>query len=181
MKKIETDFPGLVIIEPEVYGDDRGFFYESYNADKMAALGISDEWRQDSHSASAKGVLRGLHFQLPPKAQAKLVRCTKGRVWDVVVDLRKDSPMYLKWYGIELSQENKRMLYVPAGFGHGFHALEDCEFVYKVSETFSPDHDANVKFNDPAFGDIDWKLDGEPTLSGRDASAPGFDQLDLPF
>jgi dTDP-4-dehydrorhamnose 3,5-epimerase len=180
MKKIETEFPGLVIIEPEVYGDDRGFFYETFNAKKMAALGIDHAWDQDSHSASVKGVLRGLHFQLPPETQVKMVRCIKGKVWNVVVDMRKDSPTYKKWYGIELSPENKKMLYIPEGFANGFHVLEDCEYVYKVSKTYSPDHDANVKFDDPAFG-IDWKLDGEPTLSGRDQAAPSFDQLELPF
>jgi dTDP-4-dehydrorhamnose 3,5-epimerase len=181
MTKEETGIEGLMIITPQVFGDDRGFFYESYNADKMAALGITDTWNQDSHSASAKGVLRGLHFQLPPKAQAKLVRCTKGRVWDVVVDLRKESKTYLQWFGVELSAENKKMLYVPAGFGHGFHALEDCEFVYKVSQTFDPELDGNVRYNDPAFEGIDWKLEGEPVLSARDAAAPAFAELDLPF
>jgi dTDP-4-dehydrorhamnose 3,5-epimerase len=180
MQKQETPIDGLFVIEPQVYGDDRGFFYESYNEDKMKALGIDHPWKQDSHSASVKGVLRGLHFQLPPKPMAKLVRCTRGRVWDVVVDLRKDSPTYLQWFGVELSAENKKMLYVPAGFAHGFHALEDCEFVYKVSETFDGELDGNVRYDDPAF-DIDWKLEGEPELSARDKAAPGLGQLDLPF
>ena len=180
MQITKTSIKDLVVIEPEVYGDDRGFFYESYNLDKFKALGIDTIFVQDNHSKSAKGVLRGLHFQLPPKPMAKLVRCTKGKVWDVAVDLRRGSETYLKWYGIELSEENKKMFYVPEGFAHGFYALEDSEFLYKTSNTFDSDLDANVKWDDEAFG-VEWPLEGEPTLSARDQVAPGFNELDLPF
>lgn len=178
MRKIETTLEGAYIIEPEVYGDDRGFFYESYNAEKFAAIGINDVFVQDNHSRSARGVLRGLHFQLPPKPMAKLVRATSGKIWDCIVDLRKESPTYMKWEGFELSEENKRMLYVPAGFGHGFYALTDCEVLYKTSNTYDKDLDANVRYDDPAFG-IDWPI--EPMLSGRDQVAPSYKDLDLPF
>lgn len=178
MKKIETPIRDLVIIEPEVYGDDRGFFYESYNVDKFRALGINTIFVQDNHSRSAKGVLRGLHFQMPPKPMAKLVRCTRGKLWDVAVDLRKASPTYKKWFAVELSEENKKMLFVPEGFAHGFYVLEDCDLVYKCSNTYDADLDANIAWDDPDFA-IEWPI--APTLSGRDQVAPKFSELDLPF
>lgn len=180
MKKQETPLKDLYIIEPQVFGDDRGFFYESFNADKFRDLGIEFSVNQANYSRSAKGVLRGLHWQNPPKPMVKLVRCTRGRLWDVAVDLRKDSPTYLKWFGIELSEENKKMLFVPEGFAHGFYALEDCELAYFVSNTFDSALDANVKWNDEAFG-IEWPLVGEPTLSERDQNAPAFADLSLEF
>jgi dTDP-4-dehydrorhamnose 3,5-epimerase len=180
MNKIETGIKDLLVIEPQVFGDDRGFFYEFYNQDKFHALGIDTVFKQGNYSRSSKGVLRGLHFQLPPKPMAKLVRCTKGRLWDVAVDLRKDSSTYLKWYGVELSDENKKMFYVPEGFGHGFYALEDCDLAYLCSNTYDGELDANVKWNDEAFG-IEWPVEGEPTLSGRDQEAPSFADLDLVF
>lgn len=176
MKLLQTFIKDLVIIEPEVYGDDRGFFYESYNVDKFKTLGIDTVFTQDNHSASVKGVLRGLHFQKNPKAMAKLVRVTKGKVLDCVVDLRKDSETYLKWYSVELSAENRRMLLVPAGFAHGFYTLEDCEFLYKCSNTYDGELDANVRFDDVAFG-VDWQLQGEPVLSGRDQIAPSWEEI----
>lgn len=176
MQKTETPLKDCVIIEPDVYGDDRGYFYESYNADKFAALGITTVFKQDNHSGSVKGVLRGLHFQKNPKPMAKLVRVTKGAVWDCVVDLRKESSTYLQWFGVELSAENKKILYVPEGFGHGFYCLEDAEFLYKCSNVYDGELDANVKFDDPTFG-IDWHLDGEPILSGRDQIAPAYDDI----
>lgn len=178
--KTLTPFPGLLVIEPDVYGDDRGFFYESYNAEKFAELGITTTFAQDNHSSSTKGVLRGLHFQLPPKPMAKLVRCSRGRVWDVVVDLRKESLTYKQSFGIELSESNKRMLFIPEGFAHGFYALEDCELLYKSSNTFDKTLDANVAWNDPAFG-IVWPLVGEPVLSERDKTAPKLGELHLDF
>ncbi|MDA1024738.1 MAG: dTDP-4-dehydrorhamnose 3,5-epimerase [bacterium] len=178
MRKIETTLAGAYIIEPDVYGDDRGFFYESYNAEKFAAIGINDVFVQDNHSRSQRGVLRGLHYQLPPKPMAKLVRATGGKIWDCIVDLRKESPTFMKWEGFELSEENKRMLYVPAGFGHGFYALTDCEVLYKTSNTYDNELDGNVRYDDPAFG-IDWPI--EPMLSGRDEVAPNYKDLDLPF
>ncbi len=176
MRLIQTNIPDLVIIEPDVFGDDRGYFYESFNSEKFKALGIDTVFVQDNHSASVKGVLRGLHFQRPPKPMAKLVRVTKGRVLDCVVDLRKDSPTFLKWYSVELSADNKKMLFVPAGFGHGFYTLEDCEFLYKCSNTYDATLDGNVRFDDAAFG-IDWQIDGEPVLSGRDQAAPGWEEV----
>ncbi len=180
MQKKETPLKDLYLIEPQVFGDDRGFFFESWNADKFAAIDIDFAPKQANYSRSQKGVLRGLHFQLPPRPMAKLVYCTRGKVWDVVVDLRKESPTYMKWFGAELSEENHHALFVPAGFGHGFYALEDADLMYLSSNTFDGILDANVKWDDKAF-DIDWKLQGEPTLSARDQAAPTLDQLDLPF
>ncbi len=176
----KTPIEGLMIIEPQVFADERGFFFESYNADKFEALGVPGTFLQDNHSASKKGVLRGLHFQLPPKAMAKLVRCTRGRIWDVAVDLRQSSTTYKQWFGLELSAENKKMLYLPAGVAHGFYALEDCEVLYKCSHTYDPAGDGNVRFDDPAFN-VPWPLEGLPLLSARDQAAPSFKDLSLPF
>jgi len=170
MKTIKTTIPDLIIIEPEVHGDDRGFFFESYNKDKFDALGLNTIFVQDNHSKSAKGVLRGLHFQQDPKPMAKLVRCTRGRLWDVAVDLRAGSPTYKQWFGLELSEENKKMIFVPEGFAHGFYAFTDCELQYKVSNTFNSDLDAGIAWNDPEIN-IKWPLDGDPILSTRDSQA----------
>lgn len=178
MNKIETTIAGLYIIEPTVYADDRGFFMETYNADKFAQIGINTIFKQDSHSRSVKGVLRGLHFQLPPKPMAKLVRCTRGKLWDVAVDLRRHSPTYKKWFGVELSEENKRMIYIPEGFAHGFYALEDCELVYKCSNTFDGELDSAIAWSDPEIG-IEWPI--APTLSNKDMQAPKLSDTNLPF
>lgn len=182
MKRIETPIPGLVVIEPDVFGDDRGFFYESYNTEKFSALGIATEFRQDNHSFSTAGVLRGLHFQLPPQPMAKLVRCTRGRLWDVAVDLRKSSPTYLQWYGLELSAENKQMFYIPEGFGHGFYAFEDAELLYKTSNVFNGALDSGIAWNDPQIA-IAWPIpEGvEPTLSKKDSAMPALAGQELPF
>lgn len=180
MQKIETPLKDLFVLQPQVFGDDRGFFYEFFNEDKFNSLRIKFKVEQANHSRSAKGVLRGLHFQNPPKPMAKLVRCTRGKLWDVAVDLRKKSPTYLKWFSVELSEENKEMLFVPAGFAHGFYALEDCDLEYLVSATYDQALDANVKWNDPAFG-IEWPFEGEPVLSKRDMEAPAFADLKLTF
>lgn len=180
MKVTPTPLAGLVVVEPDVFGDDRGSFFESYNEEKFAALGLPTVWRQDNHSTSVKGVLRGLHFQLPPKAMAKLVRCTRGRVWDVAVDLRKTSPTYKQHFGIELTSENRKMLLIPEGFAHGFYCLEDAEFVYKCSAVFEKSLDANIAWDDADLAVV-WPLDGAPVLSARDAAAPSFASLDLPF
>jgi dTDP-4-dehydrorhamnose 3,5-epimerase len=145
--KLIHPFEGLVVVEPEVFGDDRGFFMEVFNADKFAALGLPTDFKQDNHSASVKGALRGLHFQLPPKPMGKLVRCTRGRVWDVAVDLRKSSMTYKQWFAVELSAENKKMLWLPAGFAHGFYAVEDSEVLYKCTDTYDKAGDANVAWN----------------------------------
>lgn len=176
----KTPIDGLLVVTPQVFGDERGFFAEVYNADKFAALGLPTEFLQDNHSASVKGVLRGLHFQLPPKAMGKLVRCTRGRVWDVAVDLRKHSPTYKQSFGIELSADNKKVLWLPAGFGHGFYALEDCEVLYKCTHTYDKAGDGNVAWNDPELA-VQWPLEGEPVLSARDHAAPLLKDLNLPF
>lgn len=182
MNKIETPIKDLYILEPEVYGDHRGWFYESYNVNKFRKIGIETIFKQDNHSSSIAGVLRGLHFQLPPKPMIKLVRCTKGRLWDVAVDLRKKSDTYLKWFGVELSADNKKMLYIPAGFGHGFYALEDCEIVYKCSSTFEPKLDSGIAWNDPAIN-IEWPIDEdlELTLSDKDTKLPNLKEAKLTF
>lgn len=174
MRKIETPIQGAFLIEPEVYGDERGFFYESYNAEKFVALGIHDEMKQGNHSKSAKGVLRGMHYQYAPKAVSKLVRCTKGRIWDAIVDMRQDSPTYKQWFGVELSEENKKMLYVPAGCAHGFYCLEDSEFQYLLGHNvYSKELDGRFSWDDPEIG-IQWPLQGPPTLSERDQERVSF-------
>lgn len=182
MNKIETPIKDLYIIEPQVFGDDRGFFYESYNTEKFAAIGIETVFQQDNHSFSAAGVLRGVHFQLEPKPMAKLVRCTRGRVWDVAVDLRSDSPTYTQWFGIELSAENKKMLYIPEGFGHGFYCYEESEFLYKCSNTFDGSLDAGIAWNDEEIG-IQWPIDEslELILSEKDTKLPRLSQVELPW
>lgn len=180
MQVEKTPIDGLLVLTPQIFGDDRGFFMEVYNADKFADLGLPTEFRQDNHSSSVKGVLRGLHFQLPPKPMGKLVRCTRGKVWDVAVDLRKKSPTYKQSFGLELSALNSKMLWLPAGFAHGFYALEDCEVLYKCTHTYEKACDANVAWNDPEL-QIVWPVEGEPILSTRDQAAPLLKDLDLPF
>jgi dTDP-4-dehydrorhamnose 3,5-epimerase len=176
MMKTETSIGGAVVIEPDVFEDHRGMFFESYNRKKFVALGITDEFVQDNHSESKKGVLRGLHFQFPPKPMPKLVRCTRGRLFDVVVDMRRDSPTFKKWFGIELSETNRKMLYVPVGCAHGFYALEDCELLYKCGALYDKTLDGNFLWNDPEIG-VAWPLDGEPLMSERDAKAPRFSEI----
>lgn len=168
MKVIPTALPGVLIIEPQVFGDERGFFYESFNERKFRELtGVTLPFVQDNHSKSAKGVLRGLHYQVQ-QAQGKLVRVVAGAVYDVAVDLRRSSPHFGKWIGIELSGENKRQLWVPPGFGHGFVVTtESAEFLYKTTDYYAPEHERAILWNDPALA-IDWPLDGEPQLSGKD-------------
>lgn len=180
MRVEQTPIEGLLVVEPDVFGDDRGFFYEVFNADKFRDLGLPTEFVQDNHSSSTAGVLRGLHFQLPPKAMGKLVRCTRGKVFDVAVDLRASSITYKQYFAIELSADNKKMLWMPPGFAHGFYALTDCEVLYKCTTTYDKAGDGNVAWNDPAFG-ISWPLVGEPILSARDAVAPKLAELDLSF
>ena len=177
MKLIETDIPGPLIIEPAVFGDDRGFFFESWNAAKFAALGFDLDFVQDNHSRSARGVLRGLHFQ-NPTPQGKLVRVVSGRVWDVAVDIRRSSPHFGKWVGAELSAANKRMFWVPPGFAHGFVSLEDgTDFLYKCTALYEPAKERTLLWNDPAIS-IDWPL-GEikPQLSGRDNCGTPFAEI----
>ena len=173
MKAIDTAIPDVKIIEPTVFADDRGFFFESFSALKFeAVVGRSANFVQDNHSRSGKGVLRGLHYQLPPHAQAKLVRVVVGEVYDVAVDIRKSSPTFGQWVGVLLSAENKRQLWIPEGFAHGFLTLsDDVEFVYKTTNYYAPESDRGIRWNDPQIG-IDWRLNGEPTLSPKDQRQP---------
>jgi dTDP-4-dehydrorhamnose 3,5-epimerase len=166
----QTSLPGVLLIEPEVRGDDRGFFMETYRQDAFHAAGISATFVQDNHSRSARGVLRGLHYQ-EPNAQGKLVRCTRGAIFDVAVDIRRGSPTFSQWFGIELSDANKLMLWVPPGFAHGFCAMEDgSDLVYKCTTLYDPTSDRAILWNDPEIG-IEWPI-GEPVLSGKDTKAP---------
>lgn len=172
MNMIETALPGVMLIEPKVFGDDRGFFLESWNAAAFAAAGLDVAFVQDNHSRSARGVLRGLHYQLGTP-QGKLVRVTSGAVFDVAVDIRRSSPHFGQWVGYELSDANKRMLYVPPGFAHGFLVLSDsADFLYKCTTLYNPPTDRGIRFDDPAIG-IAWPDVGiAPMLSGKDAVAP---------
>lgn len=168
MNVITTPLEGLLVLEPRVFGDDRGFFYESFNARRFAEVtGVTAPFVQDNHSRSARNVLRGLHYQIQ-QAQGKLVRVTAGAVFDVAVDLRKSSPTFGQWYGLELSAENKRQMWIPAGFAHGFMVTsEAAEFLYKTTDYWAPEHERAILWNDPAIG-ITWPLDGAPLLSGKD-------------
>jgi dTDP-4-dehydrorhamnose 3,5-epimerase len=170
MKVIECDIPGPQIIEPDVFGDERGFFMESWNEAVFAEAGLDLSFVQDNHSRSQKGVLRGLHFQ-NPQPQGKLVRVVSGAVFDAVVDLRSASPTFGQWTGVELSAANKRMFWVPEGFAHGFLTLEDdTDFLYKCTSRYAPEHEHSLLWNDPDVG-IEWPLDGiEPILSDKDKS-----------
>lgn len=167
-----TSMPELIVIEPRIFQDSRGWFYESYSSRNAEPLGIKDVFVQDNHSYSAKkGVIRGLHHQAPPMDQSKLVRCTVGCVLDVAVDIRYGSPTYAKWFGIVLSAENKKQLYIPKGFAHGFLTLEDrCEVQYKVDNFYSKDHDRCIRYDDKDIG-IEWGIDS-PSLSDKDSKAP---------
>lgn len=166
----ETSLPGVLLIEPKVFGDDRGFFMETYRADILRDAGITDVFVQDNHSRSSRGVLRGLHYQ-EPNAQGKLVRCTRGAIFDVAVDIRSGSPSFGRWFGLELSDANKLMLWIPPGFAHGFCALEDdSDLVYKCTKLYDKPSDRSILWNDPAIG-IEWPI-AEPVLSAKDANAP---------
>ncbi|MGB0428722.1 MAG: dTDP-4-dehydrorhamnose 3,5-epimerase [Flavobacteriales bacterium] len=181
MKKVETGFEGLYVVEPRVFEDKRGYFFESYNRANFAKLGLDADFVQDNQSCSEKGVLRGLHFQKPPKAQAKLVSVTLGSVLDVVVDLRTASKTYGKHFKIKLSAENKTMLYIPEGFAHGFLSLEDQTiFAYKCSDVYAPNHEDALFWSDADLA-IDWDLDGEPKVSEKDQIAPDFKTFKSPF
>lgn len=177
-----TALPGVFIFTPDRYGDDRGFFAESWNRKRMAEAGIDIDFVQDNHSMSAlAGTLRGLHMQTPPFAQDKLVRCGRGRLFDVAVDIRVGSPTFRQWVGVELSFENGKQLLVPKGFLHGFVTREpDTEIVYKCSAYYAPDCDRAVRYDDPALA-IDWGLSGDPVLSTKDAAAPELKDMDNPF
>ena len=180
MKFVKIEIEGLVVIEPNVFEDDRGHFYESYNKERFEKNGIKDLFVQDNQSLSQKGVLRGLHFQNPPCAQAKLIRVIKGKVLDIAVDLRKESPTYGEHYSIELSASNKKMFYIPTGFAHGFLTLEDDTiFSYKCSNFYNKESEDALLWNDATLG-IDWKII-TPLLSDKDKEAPSFNQYISPF
>lgn len=181
MNVLKTGIKGLLIIEPQVFGDNRGWFFESYSKQKLIELGIDCEFVQDNHSySSQKGTLRGLHFQLDPKAQAKLIRCTRGSIMDVAVDLRVGSPTYKRWFSLELSAENKRQLFIPKGFAHGFLTLtDDVEVQYKTDEYYAPVYDRSIAYNDPEIN-ITWGIK-EPILSAKDKNAPLLRDSDVNF
>ncbi|HDR2792215.1 MULTISPECIES: dTDP-4-dehydrorhamnose 3,5-epimerase [Enterobacter] len=175
MNVVKTDIPDVLIFEPRVFGDDRGFFFESFSQKQFEeAVGRKVEFVQDNHSKSTKGVLRGLHYQLEPYAQGKLVRCIVGEVFDVAVDIRESSPTYGKWVGVHLSAENKRQFWIPEGFAHGFLVLSDtAEFVYKTTNYYHPESDRGLIWNDKTIN-INWPLTGEPVLSEKDSNQPAF-------
>lgn len=182
MKKIGTKLSGVYIIEPQVFGDHRGYFMETWSTKNFEEIGLSYNFVQDNQSFTAqKGTLRGLHFQNDPHAQAKLVRVTKGAVLDVAVDLRKGSPTYKQWVAVELSAENKRMLMIPRGFGHGFKTLtDDVEFCYKVDNLYNKECDRGIRFDDSTIN-VDWGDVVEELLSAKDTSAPLLDDSDCNF
>jgi len=186
MKLVPTEIPEVVIVEPAVFGDDRGWFYESFNEPRFHAalqdlgLPLPRPFVQDNHSCSKAGVLRGLHYQLPPHAQGKLVRVVRGAAFDVAVDIRRDSPNFGRWVGVELSEANRRQLWVPEGFAHGFVALEDdTHFLYKTTDVYAKDCERSIVWNDPALG-IDWPLRDNvaPSLAAKDAAAPRLTDAD---
>ncbi len=175
MNIIKTELPGVLIIEPKVFGDARGYFFESWNLAAFEAVGITNKWVQDNESKSCFGVLRGLHYQAAPYTQAKIVRATLGAVLDVVVDIRKGSPAYGKHIAVELSADNKRMLYIPRGFAHGFAVLSDeAVFMYKCDNIYMPSTERGILFNDPDLA-IDWRIPTEKILlSEKDKKHPAF-------
>ena len=181
MELIKTEIPGVVILEPKVFGDHRGWFTETYAYNTLKDLGIDVTFVQDNQSYSKeKGTLRGLHFQQNPMAQTKLLRCTRGKILDVAVDIRKGSPTYLKWVSVELSAENKRQLFMPKGFAHGFVTLtEDVEVQYKVDAYYAPECDRSIRFDDPSIG-VNWGV-SNPILSQKDMNAPLLCDSDCNF
>ena len=181
MNVIKTAIPGVLIFEPKVFGDERGFFFESFNHKLFEeAVGYPVTFVQDNHSKSSKGVLRGLHYQLPPHAQGKLVRCVAGEVFDVAVDIRKSSPSFGQWVGVHLSGENKRQLWIPEGFAHGFVTLtESAEFLYKTTNYYAPDSDRGIEWNDPTIG-IRWpELKADILTSAKDSIAKSLESAEL--
>ncbi len=179
MKIIETSIPDVLIIEPKVFGDERGFFYESFNAAAFeAATGLQRQFVQDNHSKSQRGVLRGLHYQIQ-QPQGKLVRVVAGEVFDVAVDLRKSSPSFGRWFGTHLSAQNQRQLWIPEGFAHGFVVLsESAEFLYKTTDYYAPEHERSLLWNDPELG-IEWPFDEPPQLSAKDQAGKRLSDAEL--
>jgi len=180
MKITETRLPGLLIIDPNVFGDKRGYFFESYNAEVFRQAGLEMEFLQDNESCSGKGILRGLHFQEPPYEQGKLVRVARGGVMDVSVDIRKGSPTFGKWEAFELTEQNKRMVYIPPGFAHGFVTLEENTiFIYKCTNIYHKESENSIRWDDPDLN-IDWGI-SEPVISDKDRTAPLFREMESPF
>jgi dTDP-4-dehydrorhamnose 3,5-epimerase len=174
-RRVETQLDGLVLIEPQVHGDERGFLVETFRDESWRELGIEVEFVQENHSRSGRGILRGLHFQTRP-GQAKLVRCLRGGIWDVAVDLRRDSPTYRRWEGHELDDERHRQLFVPAGFAHGFCVLsERADVAYKLSSYYDPATEAGIAWDDPEVG-VEWPI-SDPVLSDRDRAAPRLAEI----
>lgn len=181
MKVLRTEISDVLIVEPHIFEDDRGFFFESFNQQRwLAETGLTLPFVQDNHSKSSRGVLRGLHYQLPPKAQGKLVRVLSGEVFDVAVDLRKSSATFGRWVGVHLSAENKRQLWIPPGFAHGFMTLtETAEFLYKTTDYYAPECERSIVWNDPSLN-IEWPtVTCEPILAAKDAAAPLFIHAEL--
>jgi len=173
MKKTPTSLPGVFILEPRVFGDERGFFFESYNQKIMADVGINETFVQDNHSLSSRNVLRGLHYQVK-HPQGKLVRVADGEILDVAVDMRRSSVTFGRWEAVRLSGENKRMLWIPTGLAHGFRVLsEKAHVLYKATDFYAPEHERTVAWNDPTLK-INWELDGEPTVSSKDQRGAAF-------
>jgi dTDP-4-dehydrorhamnose 3,5-epimerase len=180
-RRLDTQIPDLALIEPEIHGDERGFMVETFRADAWRELGVAADFVQENHSRSGQGILRGIHFQTAP-GQAKLVRCARGRIWDAVVDLRRDSPTYRRWEGHDLDDERHRQLFVPIGFGHGFCVLsETADVAYKLSSYYDPATESGIAWDDPEIG-IEWPI-SDPVLSERDRSAPRLAEVadDLPW
>jgi dTDP-4-dehydrorhamnose 3,5-epimerase len=177
-KKISTSLPEVFILEPRVFGDERGFFLESYNELKMAEIGITDKFVQDNHSCSSRNVLRGLHYQVK-HPQGKLVRVAEGEILDVAVDLRRRSPEFGKWEAVRLSGENNRMLWIPVGFAHGFRVLSDkAHVLYKATDFYTPEHERTLAWNDPHLN-IEWELDSDPIVSIKDQRGAAFDDAEV--
>ena len=182
MNIIKTEMEGLLIIEPRIFEDSRGYFLESYNEKVFRDAGLDLHFVQSNESRSNFGVVRGLHYQLHPRAQTKLVRVLQGKIWDVAVDIRKNSPSYLKWLGLELSEENKKQLLIPKGFAHGFSVLSEYAVVlYKCDDSYAPDFEAGIKYDDGTI-DVDWQVaPGQRILSQKDLSLPGIDEARMNF
>jgi len=173
LKKIPTSLPGVFVLEPRVFADERGFFFESYNEQAMAGIGITEKFVQDNHSCSSRNVLRGLHYQVK-HPQGKLVRVTEGEILDVAVDMRRSAPSFGHWEAVRLSAENKRMLWIPAGFAHGFRVLsEKAHVLYKATDFYFPEYERTLAWNDPDLK-INWELDGEPIVSAKDQRGTAF-------
>lgn len=178
MRFIQTEIPEVMIIEPRVFGDERGFFMETWQRKTFAANGIDYDFVQDNHSLSGKGILRGLHYQIR-RPQGKLVRVISGEVFDVAVDIRQGSPWFGKWVGMSISAANRRMLWVPPGFAHGFYVTSgQAEFVYKCTEYYAPEYERSIAWNDPDLN-IDWPLKAHPVLSGKDAQGVPFKEAEV--